>query len=351
MTQATTLTLGLILCCAILFNSCGNKQQKNASPQILSKVTVVYPITETIQERLYSSGIITNSNEINLSFKNSGIVSAVYVQEGEYVSKGQLLAKIESTDLEAQLEQLSLKARETETDLKRYAKLLKDTIVTLQQYQQTQTQLQNIKSQQHAVRYNIGTMNLYAPENGIILKRNINTGEYKNASSPVLTLGNNDDHVRWAFRFSVTDQERLKLKIGQQLTIKLDADTAVSLNATIFKMMNIPNSSAGTYAIFASIQAPDNNLIYGLTGKVVIDILQPKTYTKLPLSALFELADGGASFYWIDNTNTVQKEKVSIAILQGKSVYLTDSLATNLKIVSQGGNNISQGERVTISTN
>jgi len=275
----------------------------------------------------------------------------VLVHEGDYVRKGQLLAKMESPDLEAQLQQLNFKASETERDLKRYSKLLKDTIITLQQFQQTQTLLENTKSQQQAIRYNIETMNLYAPESGIVLKRNINSGEYKTASSPVITLGNNENDIRWAFRFSVTDQERLKLKIGQNVKITLDANTEVSLSATIFKMMSLPNASAGTYDIYAAIQSPDNGLIYGLTGKVTIDLFHSNSYTKVPLSSLFDIEDGKASYYWVDQKNSVQKETVSILTVLGKSVYLKEKLPTDRKIVTEGGNTVKQGERVTIITN
>lgn len=351
MSKETNIILSLFLCTSILFISCENKSNKNTQRPVTAKVTVVQPTVENFNNSIHSSGIITNSNEITLSFKNPGIVSNVFVSEGDYVSKGQLLAKMESADLDAQLQQLNFKASETDRDLKRYSKLLKDTIITLQQYQQTQTMLENTKSQQQATRYNIKTMNLYAPESGIILKRNINSGEYKTASSPVITLGNNEKNIRWAFRFSVTDQERLKLKIGQLVKIKLDADTEISLAASIFKMMNLPNSSAGTYDVYASIQSKDNNLIYGLTGKVTVDLSNNDSYTKIPLLSLFDIEDGKASFYWIDQKNIVQKQNVSIVTLQEKNVYLKEKFPADLKIVKEGGNTIKQGESVTIITN
>jgi len=351
MIKPTNIALGLFICSAISLSSCGHKNNKDAHEQIPSKVSVVQPIEENLNTSIHSSGIITNSNEITLSFKNPGIVSTVLVNEGDYVLKGQLLAKMESPDLEAQLQQLNFKAGETERDLKRYSKLLKDTIVTLQQFQQTQTVLENTRSQQQAIRYNIETMSLYAPESGVVLKKNINSGEYKSASSPVITLGNNEKNIRWAFRFSVTDQERLKLKIGQQIKIKLDANTEISLTATIFKMMSLPNASAGTYDIYASIQGEDNNLIYGLTGKVLIELADTYLYTKIPLSSLFDVENGKASFYWIDQKNIVQKETVSIVTVQDKSVYLKEKFPADRKIVTEGGNTIKEGERVTITTN
>src|SRR4029077_2894999 len=66
-----------------------------------------------------TSGIVTNKNEMRLSFKMGGVVRRVHVQEGDMVKRGQRLAEIELTEIGAQVEQARQMAQKAARDLKR----------------------------------------------------------------------------------------------------------------------------------------------------------------------------------------------------------------------------------------
>src|SRR5689334_10285206 len=86
------------------------------------------------------SGTIASEAEAKLSFKISGVISKIYVKEGDHVSKGQLLATLDLTEINAQVQQAKQNLEKTSRDLTRIKNLFEDTAATLERYQNAQTQ-------------------------------------------------------------------------------------------------------------------------------------------------------------------------------------------------------------------
>lgn len=116
-----------------IFSSCGNKQEKTVDQTPIVKI--INPIQSKIRTVIASSGAISNSEEIVLSFKTGGMIESVYAEEGQYVEKGQILARLNTTELDAQLEQAKLNVDKLKRDEYRLSQLVRDTVATLEQLQ------------------------------------------------------------------------------------------------------------------------------------------------------------------------------------------------------------------------
>ena len=84
--------------------------------------------------------MVVTKHEMRLSFKMGGLVRRIHVQQGEAVKKGQRLAEIELTEVDAQVEQARQMAEKAQRDLKRGENLYADQVISLEQLQDLRTQ-------------------------------------------------------------------------------------------------------------------------------------------------------------------------------------------------------------------
>lgn len=328
----------------LLFTSCAH--QLPPATEIRLVVEVVYPQMGKQTVTLAASGMIANSEEISLSFKTGGMVEQVNAEEGQYVQKGALLARLNITELDAQLQQSDLNISKLQRDESRLIKLVKDTTATIEQLQNTQTSLSTAKEQKRGLEYNKQQGYLYAPSAGFILKRTVNPGEFKSPGSPVFTLGSNTSDGKWVFKISVSDKDRIQLHMDQKTMITLDALPGKSFNGNIIKLSSIPDAQTGTYDCYVSFDPGTTNIVYGLTGKLSVEYESSEAYTTLPLDALTGVDGNDAIVYTIGADSLVERKSVHIHSINSKTVSIEEQL--NAAVITAGKNDVIPGKRVKI---
>src|SRR5690606_13381446 len=87
-----------------------------------------------------TNGVVANEDEFRLSFKVGGIIESIRVNEGERVRRGQTLAVIEQTEIDAQVEQARQAHAKAKRDLERGRRLYEDSVISLEQLQDLETQ-------------------------------------------------------------------------------------------------------------------------------------------------------------------------------------------------------------------
>lgn len=350
----TQIIFGIIV--SFMFAACSKTQNMDTQSK-LPTVEVVRPKQTALHTTIAASGIIANSEEIVLSFKTGGIVEAVSVEEGQYVQKGQMLAKLNTTELDAQLGQANLNLEKLKRDESRLKQLVRDTTATLEQLQNVQTVLSSQQQQVQSLAYNRQQALLHAPASGFILKKQVNAGEFKTPGTPVFVIGSNSDSKneskiglsqKWTFKVSISDRDRVKLRENQRTIITLDAISNTEFEGTVIKLSSIPDAQTGTYDCYVSFNPGYANVVYGLSGKLSIPHQSEQQYTELPLEAL-NAANANTAFIYTVNTDTiVEKQTIRIHNINKTTVSLEEQLSSDVQVVVTGKNNVVPGQKVKI---
>jgi len=328
-----------------IFSSCGNKQEK-----IIDQTPIVETISPTqskIRTVIASSGVISNSEEIVLSFKTGGMVESVYAEEGQYVEKGQILARLNTTELDAQLEQSKLNVDKLKRDEYRLSQLVKDTVATLEQLQNAQTVLSSGQQQLRSLEFNRQQAYISTPASGFILKRQVNPGEFKTPGAAVFVIGSNANSKagKWTFKISVSDRDRVKLVVGLQTIITLDVMPDKEFEGTIIKLSSVPDTKTGTYDCYVTFDPQTENVVYGLSGKLSIPHESEQSFTEMPLEALVGADGNTAVIYTLNSDNIVEKQTISIRSINKQAVSLDEYLPADLRIITSGKNKVRVGEK------
>src|SRR5882762_8948164 len=168
---------------------CGDKGKAEAAKEDDAVPVKTAPVSVlAYSPELVYSGMMASASEAKLSFKIGGMIARIYVKEGDHVSKGQLLATLDLTEINAQVEQASQNTEKANRDLNRVKNLFEDTAATLEQYQNVQTQQTVAKENLRIAQFNRQYAQIRAGEDGTIIHKIMNEGEYASAGSAVLIM-------------------------------------------------------------------------------------------------------------------------------------------------------------------
>lgn len=160
----------------------GGNQKKGK--QILNvNAKVIKP--QLLTDEFTTTGVLLPDEEVDLSFETSGKIVEINFEEGTPVKKGQLLAKVNDRQLQAQLQRLVSQLKLAEDRVFRQDALLKRDAVSKEAYEQVKTDLATLNADIEIVKANIELTELRAPFDGIIGLRQVSVGTY---ASPPLSL-------------------------------------------------------------------------------------------------------------------------------------------------------------------
>ena len=168
----------------------GGNQKKGK--QILNvNAKVIKP--QLLTDEFTTTGVLLPDEEVDLSFETSGKIVEINFEEGTSVKKGQLLAKVNDRQLQAQLQRLVSQLKLAEDRVFRQDALLKRDAVSKEAYEQVKTDLATLNADIEIVKANIELTELRAPFDGIIGLRQVSVGTYASPTTVVakLTKGTN----------------------------------------------------------------------------------------------------------------------------------------------------------------
>ena len=199
----------------------GGNQKKGK--QILNvNAKVIKP--QLLTDEFTTTGVLLPDEEVDLSFETSGKIVEINFEEGTSVKKGQLLAKVNDRQLQAQLQRLVSQLKLAEDRVFRQDALLKRDAVSKEAYEQVKTDLATLNADIEIVKANIELTELRAPFDGIIGLRQVSVGTY---ASPTTVVTKLTKIAPLKVEFSVPERYAKQIKKGTNLNFsvegKLDA--------------------------------------------------------------------------------------------------------------------------------
>lgn len=337
---------------SLLLISCQKKdetQQKNPeTDEVLVPVSLTKIDQATRSESIVASGLVASSEEARLSFKIGGIIQKIYVTEGQKVSKGQLLASLNTTEIDAQVNQAKYGVEKSERDFKRVENMLKDTAATLEQMQNVTTALDIAKQNLQIAQFNRSYAQIISPIDGAVVKKMGNEGELTGPGTPIFYITSNRQGD-WVVRVGVSDKDWARLKVGDKANVQLDAYPSEAFSGSITKLAPAADPMNKLYEIEVRIAPKGKRLATGLFAKVELKPVQSRTYTVVPLEAIVEGNGKEAFIYVLDETRKkVKRLPVQIGFVDGDKVLITNGLEGISEVITSGSAFLTESSTVIV---
>lgn len=295
-----------------------------------------------------ATGLITTENEARLSFKIGGVIEAVYVEEGQQVRQGQLLASLNTTEIGAQVEQVQLSVEKAQRDYQRAGNLYQDSVVTLEQYQNSKTGLDIARQNLQQVTYNQRYAKIYAPSNGFVVKKMLSAGEVVSPGYPVLIISETGPQSKWILRAGVADVEWAAIKAGDQARVTVDAYSDRQFNAVVSKKSLTADATSGSLQIELQVDFAGMQPAVGLFGKALITPSISTNGYSIPYEALLE-ANGKQGFVFVTNDQKkVERVKVNISAIESNRVIVANGIEGYRYVVTSGSPYLTSGALIQV---
>lgn len=332
-----TLRLSLVAVLAVSLVRCSENQAAVTPPADMPIPVKLQPVNVANQGRtLQYSGLIASNSEARLSFKIGGMISRIFVKEGDHVTPGELLAALDLTEINAQVQQASENVGKAQRDENRIKNLYRDTVATLEQVQNTHTQLTVATEALRIASFNRQYAQIRATGSGTILQKIMNEGEYASAGSAVL-LFNGAGGDDWVVRFGVSDRDWAILRKGNKANISIDAYPDQRFTGVVTKLAEGADPNGGLYSVEVTVVPAGRKLAPGLFCTLQLQPPAASPYTFIPASALAE-GEGATGFVYTVNEDkrTVKKLPVHIAFLQGDRIAIDSGLRNVEQVITTG---------------
>lgn len=316
---------------------CSDNKAASITPVADAISVKLRPVQTGMYNRaLQYSGLIASNAEARLSFKIGGIISKIYVKEGDHVIRGQLLASLDLTEIDAQVQQASQNLDKSGRDEGRVKNLFRDTVASLEQLQNAHTQVSVATEALRIAQFNRQYAQIRAVSGGTILQKMLNEGEYASAGTAVLQY-NGTDNSEWVVRFGIADKDWAVLKKGDKASVSIDAYPDVSFSGMITKIAEGSDPVSGTYAVEVTVSPAGHKLAPGLFCTIQLQPSVLHAFTMIPAEALAE-GDGKTGFVYTLNADrkTVHKIPIRIAFLQNDKIAVSRGLDSVREVITDG---------------
>ena len=238
-----------------------------------------------LQAIVSATGTLNAVTTVAVGTQVSGQVSALLVDFNAHVKKGQLLARIDPTlaqqgvaDAQANLEKLQAQANQSSRDQARNRELSASGLIATSALEQGGATLQVAQASETSARValqraqqNLSYTSIYAPIDGVVVERNVNTGQTVAASlsAPQLFLIANDlAHMQILAQVGESDIDRIKQDQPVKFTVQALPNRTFSGTVRQVRLQSTTVDNVVNYTVVVTVENPGGQLLPGMTARV-----------------------------------------------------------------------------------
>ena len=258
---------------------------------------------DSIEITVTATGEIQPVYKVEVGTQVSGIVEKLYVDYNSHVKKGDLLAELDRSNLQEQVNQAKTNLSNAQSSLtlaqqhyERVKALYDNKAATLaafeeasNQYIQAKNAVLNAKSDLQRAEVNLSYSKIYSPIDGIVLSKSVEQGQTvaSSFSTPtIFTIANN--LLQMQVEADVDEADIGQVKEGQTVTFTVDAYPHDVFSGTVKQIRLEPKvtSNVVTYTVIIDAPNPEEKLMPGMTASVSI-IIEKESGVTIPMESLF----------------------------------------------------------------
>ena len=347
--------------------------RKSEKPQMKYKTAEIH--RGSIVNTVTATGTIEPIVQVEVGTQVSGIINHIYVDYNSVVKKGEVIAELDKTTLEADLASSSatLQSNKTEYEYQEKnflrikglheKKMVSDTDYETAEYQYNKAKSSYEKSQSDITkaRQNLEYATIYSPIDGVVIDRAVEEGQTVAASFNTPTLFTIANDLRQMRVIADVDEADIGGVVeGQQATFTVDAfpEDVFKGSVTQVRLQPTTESNVVTYEVVVDAPNPDLKLKPGLTANLTIYTMQKDSVLLVPLKALrfqpenapepvADSANPRARVLWTQSPQGLQPVNVTTGENDGIFAEITGDIKEGDKVVTGvdiGVSSISDGQ-------
>lgn len=337
----------------------GCKGEAKVEQEIVRPVRVAVAGEAVRGHALTYSGVVRPRIESALGFRVAGKIVERFVNAGDRVESGQVIARLDDTDLQlaansakAAVDAARSRCKVASDNLERGKALLPKAIISQAAYDTRRNEmdaavsaLESAEAQLRQAANAVEYATLRAGKAGTVTAVMGEPGQVVSAGQTIITLAHAGEPE---IAIAVPEQDAGHLAIGQQAKITLWAGSRANIEGRIREIAGQADPASRTYAVRIAVSGSPQIMRLGMTASVALQINDEDEGVVVPLTALTE-SEGGPEVFVVDPANeAVRKTPVSVGGIAGDGVRITNGLHAGEVVVTAGVQFLRDGMRVRL---
>jgi membrane fusion protein (multidrug efflux system) len=335
----------LCLCAVMFFASCGHKGEEKEEEVKFLATNPVKMDTSVTRDYVCQVRAIQH---IELRALEKGYLQNIYVDEGQFVKKGQVMFQIMPLILQAEMQKAQAEADFVEIEYKNTKRLADSNVVSPNELSLAKAKFDKAKAELSLAQTHLQFTEVKAPFDGIMDHFQVRLGSLVNEGDLLTTLSDNSE--MWVY-FNVPEAEYLNYK-SHTNTENLDRVNLLMANNELFKYPGVVktieadfNNETGNIAFRATFPNPDGLLRHGETGNIQMTI-PLKNAIIIPQKATFEILEKKYVFV-ITKEGIVKQREISIASELPDIYIVKGGLNADERILLEGIRKVKDNDKIS----
>ncbi len=298
-------------------SSIQNSKKPGSGDAVMAEILVLKDTL--LQYQIQSIGSVKANEEVNIVSEPAGKIRGIYFKEGNTVSKGTLLFKLDDAEYVARKKKLESEIKLASDNESRYKILKEKGGVSAQTYEEVANQLQTLKADLELINVQLSKTEIRAPFTGKVGLRNVSEGAYVTANTILTSL---QDISKTKIDFTVPERYAGLLKPQQQISFTVEND---STNYSAIIVASDPSVNTSTRSLHVRAIAANYNqkLIPGMSARISITLGENIHSILVPTSALIPITSGYKAFVIKDgkaasrNLKTGERGSTTVEVIEG----------------------------------
>ena len=335
--------IGLIVLVVYRINA-NQAATSTAGPRSQGSATVEGMVLqpEEFAENLSLSGSLEANEQIELRSEISGVVESINFREGSKVSKGQVLFKVNDSELKAQLSKVQTAERLAAENARRAKLLLEKEAISREEYDVADANLQSARAESQLISAQLAKATVRAPFAGTIGLRHISEGTYVTPSTPVAKLVNTD---QLKLTFAIPEKYSGQVPLDAELSFTT-AGSSKTHTARVYAIEPGVDVTTRTLKMRAIAENESGELIPGTFANVFLPLATVDNAIMVPTEALIPVQNGKKIY--IAENGVAKEVRVETGSRTEDAVRVTSGLKPGDTILTSGVMILKDGAPVNV---
>ena len=329
----------------VILAGCGDHEPKESAEPAVAIETI--KITDTIIViEVRTAGKLASKSESKLSFKTGGIIQKIMVDEGQSVRKDQLLAQLNLEEINSHVSQAELALKKAERDYVRAGNLYRDSVATLEQFENAGTALEIARSNASIANFNLQYSTIRAPAYGKILKRIAESNEIIAPGHPVFLFASTGSE--WVVRANLTDRDIVRVRMRDSAHVRFDAYPGEIFTGVISEIGTSADPYTGTYEVELQMTRRPETLVSGFIAKVDIYPAALEKHVVIPVESLVD-GTGLTGYVLVMKDQQPERRKILIRAVTDQGIVVREGLSPGEELIVEGAEYIKPGSKIQVN--
>lgn len=328
-----------VIACALLIGACGqdgeNGQESDAAENeeetVAIPVEIGTPVRGDIVAVYSGTAPIEAYAEADVIAKVGGEVREIFVEEGDDVSRGQILARLDGDRLRLELNQSQANLRKLQRDYERNVDLKEKGLISSGDFDKIRYEMEALEASFNLARLELDYTQIRAPIDGVISDRYIRLGNTISANEAAFRVTSFDPLVAY---LHIPEREYRNIAKDQLVGIDIDALAGQGIIAAVTRVSPIVDPQTGTFKITIEISDEERRIKPGMFGRISIVYDQHEDVLQIPRSAILE-ESGETSVFVVEDDKAVRRI-IQTGYSSSGMVEVTVGLGDNDLVVTVG---------------